>query len=357
MITGNKGEWSELYTLFYLLGLGKLYAADDNVHRMDNIYFPVLKIMRKKNTDNVDYELFEGNEIRIFINGKQTASFKKEEFKREAAYLYNAIKLGSNRSFEIEQTEDFMNKVYCDRLAAPSSDKTDITLQLHDINTGYDPIMGFSIKSELGNPPTLLNASGATNFIYEVTGITEEQARQINSIETRTKILDRIEAIYNYGGNIKYTKTANELFSMNLMLIDSMMEDIIAEMLLYSYRTGSVDCKELMKHLDQENPLGFPRDGFYTFKYKKLLSAIALGMKPSALWDGIDEANGGYIIVTSDGDVLAYHLYNRNAFEEYLLKNTKLERGSTDRHGYASIYEEADSNKMYIKLNLQIRFK
>lgn len=62
----------------------------------------------------------------------------------------------------------------------------------------------------------------------------------------------------------------------------------------------------------------------------------------------------GYVIVKEDGDVLAYHIYNRGAFETYLLNNTKLERGSTSRHGFASIYK--DNGKYYINLNLQIRF-
>ena len=73
------------------------------------------------------------------------------------------------------------------------------------------------------------------------------------------------------------------------------------------------------------------------------------------LWDGLDEANGGYIIVKADGEILAYHIYNRNFFEQYLLDNTILERASTSRHDYMSLYEE--NGEMFIKLNLQIRFR
>ena len=85
-----------------------------------------------------------------------------------------------------------------------------------------------------------------------------------------------------------------------------------------------------------------------------MLCAIALGMKPATEWDGTDEASGGYIIVKTDGDVLAYHIYNRDAFRGYLLRNTKLERGSTSRHDFCTLYEE--NGKVKIKLNLQIRF-
>lgn len=78
-------------------------------------------------------------------------------------------------------------------------------------------------------------------------------------------------------------------------------------------------------------------------------------MEPGTVWSGDDNANGGYIVAKSDGEVLAYHLYNRDKFKQYLLENTKLERGSTSKHNYASIYKE--NGKMYINLNLQIRFK
>ncbi len=355
MIKGNKGEWSELYVLLYLLGVGKLYAANDKVEKIEDVYFPILKILRDDSQGKVDYLIKNESEIEILLNDDSIGRFPIELFREEANHLYNQIKIGTNRAFAIDRTESFMNRILAYRLAAPSTDKTDIKLQVHDINTGYNPIMGFSIKSELGNPPTLLNASGATNFIYEITGINDAEMEQINSIESRTKILDRINEIYKMDGSIEYKKTANDIFAMNLMLIDSRMEEIVASMLLYSYRNNEVDCTKLLESIDSKNPLGFPREGYYSFKFKKLLSAIALGMKPSALWDGIDEANGGYIIVTSNGDVLAYHLYNRNFFEQYLLDNTRLERASTSRHGYASIYKEND--KYYIKLNLQIRFK
>ena len=36
-MTGNIGEWSELYTLFKLLADGKLYAADANTNKIPEI--------------------------------------------------------------------------------------------------------------------------------------------------------------------------------------------------------------------------------------------------------------------------------------------------------------------------------
>lgn len=94
--------------------------------------------------------------------------------------------------------------------------------------------------------------------------------------------------------------------------------------------------------------------GFYTYKLKTLLCAIALGMVPSKPWYGREDANGGYIVVKDDGNVVCFFLYNRNEFERYLLDCTRFERASTSRHGYMEVLKEGD--EYYINLNLQIRF-
>ena len=74
------------------------------------------------------------------------------------------------------------------------------------------------------------------------------------------------------------------------------------------------------------------------------------------LWSGKYDANGGYLVVKKDGEILCYHFYDQNRFEDFLFKNAYLERGKTRRHGYASLYRDEDSN-VYFKLNLQIRLK
>lgn len=354
-LTGNKGEWSELYALLHLLAQGKLYAADENVRKIDHTFFPIIKILRDEQADtHYEYHLSSETTVEIYLNGVKRKSISRAKLHEYAQQLYASIVSGENRAFHIDGAEQIMGDIECTRIAAPSSDKTDITMQIHDIQTGYEPICGFSIKSELGNPPTLLNASGATNFAFEVIGVTDEQMDEINAIDTRNKILDRIAKIQEYG-SLKFSKSVSDTFSNNLMLVDSRMEEIIAAMLLYQYETGVVDCASVITALEDSNPLNFPRRGFYEYKFKKLLCSVALGMVPSAEWDGHDDANGGYIIVTTDGEVLAYHIYNRDFFETYLLRNTRFERGSTSRHKFASIYKDGD--KKYINLNLQVRFK
>jgi hypothetical protein len=77
-------------------------------------------------------------------------------------------------------------------------------------------------------------------------------------------------------------------------------------------------------------------------------------MTPAQPWTGDFQATGGYIIVKEDGEILCYHIYNHNEFQEYLFRNTRFETPSTGRYEFGTIYTE--NGKNYIKLNLQVRF-
>ena len=135
-----------MYVLLRLLSDGKIHAANENVEKIEDIYFPILKIIREEVANNkFEYRISE--KIQIFLNDTFVSEFPGEVFEKEADYLYSQILLGANRAFSVAKTQEFMGKIGCKRLAAPSTDKTDITMQIHDIQTGYVPVCGFSIKS------------------------------------------------------------------------------------------------------------------------------------------------------------------------------------------------------------------
>lgn len=353
-MSGNKGEWSELYTFMKLLGQGRVYAANEKVEKIEEVYYPICKIVREETKGHVIEYAISGDDINIEYQSRSIMKIPREILDENANKLLKEIALHSG-SFELEEIAEFANGIRVTKLKAPSSDTTDISMQIKDIHTGYIRDVGFSIKSEVGNSPTLLNAGLTTNFIYKVDGITSEKAKEINAIETRTKIKDRIRAISDEGATVSYADMNHKGFKRNLIMVDSSMPEIIGNMLLYHYTEDVKDCKKLVELAGERDPLNYGDAAMYEYKFKKFLCSCALGMKPAKQWDGLDEANGGYIIVKADGEILAYHIYNRNFFEQYLLDNTMLERASTSRHEFMSLYEE--DGQMYIKLNLQVRFK
>ena len=87
-------------------------------------------------------------------------------------------------------------------------------------------------------------------------------------------------------------------------MIDSQMPIIVAHMLIGYYQEDKSSCLGLSEYISKKNPLSRSKV-FYTHKIKEMLSAVALGMKPATEWDGTEEASGGYIIVKTNGDVLA----------------------------------------------------
>lgn len=362
-INGNVGEWSEIYTLLKLLGEGKVYAGDENLVKIKNLVYPIIMIIRSEKEGVYDYKVLNADIVIVTSDGKELLRLPASKFLAEAEALLKAIneKPAGARAFPVARTQAFMDRIYCTSLKASSSDKTDIHIVLHDQRTKMNNDMGFSIKSQLGGDSTLLNASGATNFVYRINGcnFSDNEIERINAIDTRTKIIDRIAAIEHNGGKLVFEKVDNDTFRRNLDMIDLGLGATIAQLLLEQFNTGARMFDELTDALASSNPLGFDEADaieVYTFKLKKLLTSAALGMMPSKKWSGKYDANGGYLVVKKDGEILCYHFYDQNRFEDFLFKNAYLERGQTHRHGYASLYRGLDG-KVYFKLNLQIRLK
>ena len=352
MVTGNKGEWSELYVLLKLLADGKLYAADENSRKLEDVYFPILRIFGQEyDGQKITYTIPDNKDIELYINGDRIHRIPMTKLKEYADKFYHAIVNGQGKgAFEIEGAEEIMSELRCKTIKAPSNDKSDITLEM---NTGRSVICGYSIKSDLGNPPTLFNASKSTKFVFEVQGLTDADIDTINAIETKSKVKDRVQKIQELG-SIRFDHMSNETFEGNLVLIDSFMDDIVADMLLSYFGNEASDCADIATCVEKKNRLGYKRQGAYRYKIKKFLCAIALGLMPASQWSGQDEASGGYIIVDDSGDVMAYQIYNRDSFETYLLNNTKLDTPDGKRHDFGRLYKE--NGKTYIELNLQIRF-
>ena len=330
-------------------------------NKIQDLFYPIIMILRQEKDGNYNYRLQDRDVVIQTPAGEELLRIPASVFLVEAENLLKAIN-ENDGAFGVPKIEVFMDSIYCHSLKAKSSDKTDIRIILHDRRTKINSEMGFSIKSQLGGDSTLLNASKATNFNFKVTGVnfSDDEITAINSINPkRNKVIERVNAIKNKGASLVFDKVDNSTFRNNLVMLDGDLPTIIANLLLEQLNTGVSTLKELAERITETNPLKYDIEQtspFYAYKIKHLLTSAALGMMPATAWSGRFDANGGYLVVKKDGEILCYHFYDRNRFEDYLFSNAYLERSSTTRHEYATIVKEIDGTLSF-KFNFQVRLK
>ncbi|MCP1660935.1 HpaII family restriction endonuclease [Neisseria perflava] len=366
VFSGNKGEWSEPYVLLKLLADGKLYLGDGRMNKIEGIMLPIINILREEQDGFRKYG-YTGDKQRVvfdFGNPEALHAVEIKEFKKHAELLLQGIRSRGGKkdgaTFTIPDIEEFLRQIGCTRLSARSLSKSDIHIVVHDIRTGICPTLGFSIKSELGSKATLLNASGATNFIYEIKNCDNTIVHHVNSLYNTKGSKDiraRMATLTQAGCQLEFQSVSSTIFSNNLILIDSKLPEILAEMLCQYYSGTAVQTEDLAAEVCSKNPNGYDYSNehrFYSYKIKRLLCEAALGMRPAEIWHGKYDASGGYLVVRKDGEIVCYHLYSHNQFEDYLFLNTKFDTPSSSRHGFGNVYEQ--DGKFFFKLNLQIRF-
>lgn len=126
-------------------------------------------------------------------------------------------------------------------------------------------------------------------------------------------------------GDIKFYVIEPTIFKHNLILIDSGLPRIIDNLLLIMHQTGIKECRKIIVVLQESNPLKYEDISMYEYKLKKFLCLCALGVDPTEKWIRIDEAAGGFLLVTLENETLEFSINNRDSFEQNLLDITTFE--------------------------------
>lgn len=115
MITANKGEWSELYVLFKLLGEKKVHAGDGNLNKLE-AYYPVLKVLRDELERHLEYSI-DRDIVIITEDETEIARINVADFFTQSKELFEYIQEGGNGTgaFEIPSINDFLNKIHCEK--------------------------------------------------------------------------------------------------------------------------------------------------------------------------------------------------------------------------------------------------
>lgn len=334
----NRGEWGEIYTFFKVLTDTQIHFADKYSRKMDE-YITVYEVAH--NHSDKRYNILNSNLQIKDTSGNTLAESKLEDLLslQDLNQLLENIKNGSGRAFEIESSVPLLEKFMVENFKGNSYVKGDINLSFkhNGVDAPNDPL---GIKSELGAAPTLLNASSATNFIYKIEGFDPNRLNEVNEIETKSKIKDRLSLIQSMGCQLTYMKCEKAVHEENLRLVDSLMPEIIARILL-GYYSGHGSKLSQLCETEQES-----------CRVKDYLKAVMLGMFSSRKWDGQYNSNGS-ILLEKDGELKLFHVIKDGTLKDYLFENTKLDTPSSSRHRFGNVYVE--NGEYFIKLNLQIR--
>ncbi len=365
--SANRGEWSEVYVFFHLLGNPYLLPCDENLTpQNDALPLPITAILRGQ--DNKKRPLlysYMGDESRIWRMkaGEQEldSSIHADDSRSEAEKLLNTLLLSTKKDggattngLTCPDADSFLLRLGHASRKAASENKEDIILTLDDIRAGRarKPKCGFSIKSYIGGAPSLLNSSkDNTNLLFRVDGVPTEDIADFN----RLKLGKLLDTVKERGCSLHFEKLCGVQLEENLLLVDTCMPQLLGELIKVHYEEKIPDIKAATERIAVLNPLHLPRTDVYEYKVKKMLEAVSLGMTPAKCWKGTENANGGFIIVTPNGQIVSYHLYDRNIFLEYVYQSTFFEHPSTSRHQYGKLF--CDDKGVYMKLALQIRFK
>ena len=391
---GNSGEWSEPYVLLSLLSEGRIYDADGNLNIIKEVWHDISSVIFKQDSkDKVGSLRYDINPdektVDVYLNGNHLIRISREECRKYAEGLRDAIRNShsSKGTIDIDRSySDYLRSIGRNALKASSKDTPDIWLNMPDVRNTSNKPLGFSIKSRLSSHlPTIFNSSGASNIIFEITGdVTDEKISELkkmviahgSSSEERDHEFVypdyplRIKTFKDMGLGLKYHSAESlrteddgsiqfkgtDPFEKNLLMIDYCMPQILADMTAEAYFNGVMNISDLVRILNGKDRFGVnPSDSypFYKKKVQDMLVAMTTSMTAAKVWDGTEGTNGGLIIVKEDGDIVCYHIFDRNDFREFLLNNMKFEYPDNSRYFSTGIIE--DHGKYFMSLNVQIR--
>lgn len=371
--TLNKGEWAEFYVMLKLLGEGKLYTADNMLKKKLDSYLDVLKIIRQEfETRVLEYIVDQDNAVvTVKPQGSEAvlAAIPMQEFEDNAVALFEGLKKVKGMSVAAPDSVcEFAKVIYVSKPKAPAvkalkkqfGGKNDIFIEVRDGQTAIVSVMGFSIKSKFGHNPTLFNAGSSSQYLFKLSGCDDAKMDEFNAISDgkggRGWSLCR-EYLLSHSIGAEFARTQYHTYNENLFLVRESMPKIMAWCVYDRLLGGNTEhgVKETVERMSTANPLGVGNPAVYYEKaIKDFLMAGFTGMTAGNKWDGKEQVNGGYIVVMDDGDVICYHSSDREAFRDYLYRNTYFEYVGADKYNWSRIVKI--DGEYYLPLNVSVRF-
>lgn len=352
----NRGELSEIYVLLKLL-------SSDNSTILSGVPGSMGALIHRATVrrNGEDHQfLILGPEVAVLQPGRDSLPMEaaprisKARLGLLAEELLLVIKNMSRvkDSYNLQIVEEILQLLRLPSVSGGASDKGDIGIDYFDETIGRNIERWFSIKSRIGAPPSFINA-GANKVTYKVVG------HEIHGLIDEFNKLDvrvAVNRVLDSGGRFVYFEMQKQ-FQLNLLIVDSKLDQIVAECLISSYRSGSRLVSDVVEKVARENRLEFPREisGIaYRVKFLNFLQDSALGMVPSKPWSGTQSVTGGFIVVTKAGEIVVFHPDSPGALRNYLWESTKFDTPGRAKYGNGIFRIQDD--EVYFDLKMHIRY-
>jgi type II restriction enzyme len=345
--TQNKGEWSETYCIAKILSERKLSLCNTDLEDTGEFIGILGGYLGSKKAHTKFF--INDNEIKFYL-GEKEQSKDLSYFAGLNKDILDSIKQDQKNTFSITKADDFLDSINVKKIKSSSLTKSDLFLLVDDASIIDNDYSGFSIKSFLASNPTLVNASGATNFRYIIKNYSD--ISEYSNLKSKTLV----RKLFDDKAELVFDGLDSDVFHNNLMLVDTNMPQILSEALKIYYSSKKKFLYEITDEIIQKNPLNLSNCGIYINKIKDYLFYSSVGIFPDKIWDGLSSVDGGCIIVTNDGGLKSFYIIRKNYLEYYrdfLFKNSYFDTASNTRHKFGKIYQLDE--KAFLKLNLQIR--
>lgn len=369
MFNATKRELGELYTFFRLLADGSVCMGTPDAGRNETRRMPIALIQREEHDGTRRYYI-ESEQIRMvggevdkekrFVpaTDKEERSLLRTDFDEAASLILTLLKGASGNDVEVpDALEAFLDEAGIYDLEAKTDDRTDFSVAFWHVDA---PLSGFNVRCRLAPMNPLLDGGRTANLKLEQSGVkfAVPTVNKINALpESPTEVTERMLMIERLGGVLKYADVADRVFRCNLLMIDLHFPRMLAEMVRLMHLEGISRVHELTERIREINPLKIKdeliaKHGFYEYKMKQFLLALALGMRPAKIYNGTDSAVEGIFLTDGNGDVHCYHQSDRRTFAEFLFRNSRLEKSSLEKDKYGFL--ERENGIWYFKLNVKI---
>ncbi len=352
----TKKEWSEIYNFFRLLADGQVSMGTSKAQPDETNIRPIALIRREEHDGSRNYYI-EQEQIRL-ESETINKNIPREDFGIVADLILQAIKSSPTDDVASpDGVEEFLDELSILDLEAHTEDRTDFSIAFWHADV---PVSGFTVRSRIGQMNPLLDGGRTANLKLEQSGVkfANPTVNKINALpESPTEVAERMMMIERLGGILKYADVADRVFRCNLQMIDLHFPRLLSEMIRTMHLDGIARVSELTELMKNVNPLKIKdelinKHGYYEFKMKQFLMALALGMRPAKIYRGTDSAVEGMLLVDGNGQVMCYHKSEREVFENFLFLNSRFEKGPVEKDKYGFL--ERENNVYYFKLNAKI---